>query len=576
MNGNIYSALEEIAVNKEMIKEKTTTDYWQSMEYETAEIKGKLLLAGELTNPKEELVLCPKLKGWHKIYIAFLDLAHEARSRIYIRLSDENVFHSIRSSRASKPGQWASYEYIEEVFWRCVDLSENDIIIKKPNLCEKFSTGIAWIRCVAMTQEEIEAYKHDRGTMDYKQGHFHYDEDSNIDEAHETIQDTLVKFACLKDADAKICSVEFMDSYDNNDTATITPIRIEDREYAVGNKKVYSMKREVHKARIELLHTYGIKAYAAYRMSIANFQTPSKCLAQLDFVKNHPEFYCRTREGNIVKVCSYAYKEVQDYVIGAFKEALSYGFDGVSLLYQRGIHIGFELPVLEAFYKRYPEIDAQRLPVADKRLNGIWREIMTDFMKRLTAELDEFAGRHIPINIITDYSPQTSYNYGLDIEEWSRLGIIDSICQDNMETFEELEGCMKEDGMIDMNKYKEKMAVRPIVRRYHHNLLEKTVKGAKSYSEIAEKYDVEFFGGMPWATAQPEINIQFRNALRDVGVTKFSAFNFCHSSWDMPACHILSKMCHEEIREEDWKPSFYRVLSLDESNIGTYNPNWRG
>lgn len=575
MDGIVYSNLEEIAVNKEMIKPETTTDYWQSMEYETAEIKGKLLLAGELTNPKEELVLSTKLKGWYKIYIAFLDISF-AGSRIYIRLSDDPAFYSVRTSRVKKPNQWASYEYIEEVCWRYADLSENDIIIKKPNLSEKFSTGIAWIRCVAMTQEEIEAYKHDRKETGYKQGHVHYDEDSNVDEQAETVEDTLVKFACLKDTDVKMCSVEFIASYDNIDTTMVTPVSVGDVAYAAGNKKVYSKKHEVHKARIELLHGYGIKAYAAYRMSIANFQTPSKCLMQLNFVRKHPEFYCRTREGNIVKVCSYAYREVQDYVIAAFKDALSYGFDGISLIYQRGIHIGFETPVLDAFHKRYPEIDAQRLPVTDKRLNGIWREIMTDFMKRLTKELDEFAGRHIPVNIITDYSPQTSYHYGLDIEEWSRLGIIDSICQDNMETFEELEGCMKEDDTIDMDKYKEKIAVRAIVRRRFGNNLEKTVEGAKSYLEIAKKYGVEFFGGMPGTTARLEEIIQFRNALRDVGVTNFSVFNFCHFAWDLPACHILSQMCHEEIRVEDWKPGFYRVFSLDESNIGTYNPNWRG
>ena len=70
-------------------------------------------------------------------------------------------------------------------------------------------------------------------------------------------------------------------------------------------------------------------------------------------------------------------------------DAVAYGFDGVSLIYHRGTHIGFEQPVLDRFHALYPNIDPQRLGVAGGSYGGImtnWTVTHTDRFKAAVAQ----------------------------------------------------------------------------------------------------------------------------------------------------------------------------------------------
>ena len=577
MKEYIFSDLQKICTCKERISNRPRVDCWQYMDYQTASVSGRLLLAGEECKP-QEVEMSIGLHGWYKIYIAYVDMFYpsDEKTRILIKLSDEVIYHDIRSSRYVKPRHWMPYEYVEENFWKCAYLTGQSILLKKPDIWHPFVTAIAWIRCVEMTAEEVRQYEKDIANTSCRHCHVHYDNDDCAEGEVSTIQDTLTRLACLQNSDAKFCSIELSCLYDLVDLQGRVSLTTEDKAMLSGTTKMLQRIQEINKAKIELLHSYGIRAYAAYRMSLGNFQVPYNCLAQLRFVQDHPQFFCRTREGDVVKVCSYAYRDVQDYMIEMLKGFVSEGFDGVSLIYHRGIHLGFEQPVLDTFAEKYPGIDPCRLPFSDERLNGVWRELMTGFMKRLREELDHVSGRHVYINVIMDFSPKTSYDMGLDAAEWACLGLVDSICQGDMETFENLEGCLLDDGTIDMEKYKKKIKRERVVERFHSNDLEKTKQGAKQYQKITDEYGVEFYGGMPYPNVQPECYLKYKEALKELGVTGYSIFNFIHSTWDLPSCHVLTKLCHDRIPEEERIPAFYRVISLDGSNIGTYNPNWRG
>ena len=55
----------------------------------------------------------------------------------------------------------------------------------------------------------------------------------------------------------------------------------------------------------------------------------------MKFVDDNPQFCSRTRTGTRVDACSYAYPEVQDFIINRFENIVKYGFDGISLIFHR-------------------------------------------------------------------------------------------------------------------------------------------------------------------------------------------------------------------------------------------------
>ena len=72
MDPIIFSNLNEIASQSELLCEKTTQNQWQVMPYATGDVEGNLLVAGAQTEP-QDITLQLGLSGWHKIYIAMID-----------------------------------------------------------------------------------------------------------------------------------------------------------------------------------------------------------------------------------------------------------------------------------------------------------------------------------------------------------------------------------------------------------------------------------------------------------------------------------------------------------------------
>jgi len=267
---------------------------------------------------------------------------------------------------------------------------------------------------------------------------------------------------------------------------------------------------------------------------------------------------------------------VQDYTIRQFKAALQFGFDGISMLFHRGNFIGFEQPVLDRFVRLYPGVDPCRLPVSDERLHGVWCGIKTEFITRLKQELTDFAGKKLIFHTIVETTPVSAKNFGVDIEEWARLGLIDSFCHETMETREDLTDCISQDGLIDLAAYRKALTLRPVILRdFNNTVLEKALEGAKAYQQIADKYHVDFYGVIlnnPFCRRY----IESRDEMRKLGVRNFSFFNYTHIASDLTQFHIVSKLGHDTVLEQPAKPKYFRTVSLDDRYIGTYEPNWRG
>ena len=572
MKSCIFSDLSAITENKEVIKNEISTDCWQMLDYEINGICGKMLVAGEETYP-QPVILDPKLKGWHRIYISMVNIGFV--NRLNIKLTSDKTFASVYTPKESTPSRWAPYEYAQEFFWKCANMNSEKIFLRKPCVYAKNGACVSWLRFEEMSEAEIEEYKAYVNAPKFKNAHYHFDGNEHTMEELNSANDSLIRLSNVDNSDAEICSLEFTSDYDIEDTTLTVMYASTPKSFEKGDLKFRENKKEYYKEVLSYLHGMDIKALAAYRMSLARFGLDDIERIQIGFVGKHPEYYCRTRNGKALNICSYAYPEVWDYVISGFKEMLSYGYDGISLILHRGIMINFEAPVLERFAELYGNEDPRTLPISDSRLNGVWCEFMTEFMSKLRREVDSFAGRRVWINIITDFSPETAKNLGVDIETWAQKGLIDSICQDTMELYEDVSDCMCDD-RIDIEKYSAKLKTTEVIRRYHGYDLSKIVNGAKKYFEIAEKYNVKFYGGIfSWHT-RPEAVLENQRALKQIGIDNFSVFNYVHLSVHQPLHHSLAHICHDEINKEYCIVNNFRVQSIGDMDISLYNPNWRG
>jgi len=569
MEGIVFNNLYEKVVEKDRISNRMTPDLWYRMPYQIENLEGELLLAGELTKP-QPLTIKPELSGWYKIYICFVNMRSD--NHVYFKLTDDLAYDGIKTVGFDSPRTWCATEFAEEVYWKCADLTGQDIAMVKPDCGQRNAASVAWLRFVPMTEEEVAEYKAYRDCKDTRCVHFHFDEDTNLEDTVDSLYGLLTREAKLPNTDVETCTFEISFDYDGVYDANYTPIRIVDDVWNKKDLKFQPNKELAYMERIKLLHDADIKAYAGNRMSVASFHVPYSLNSwRIQFADKHPELYCKMRDGHAINVCSYAYRQTRDYVINNFKKYAQYGFDGFTLIFIRGLHIGFEQPVVERFKELYPDVDPFTLPVTDERLNGVWCEFMTTFMRELKEALPDK-----DINVLTHYDPQSSKHAGLDVEQWAKEGLITSICQGHMEIYEVLDDCLDTNGFIDVDKYKAVNLKKQTIKRTVVDAVDKVVYGVGEYKKICDKYGIDFYAVMPWPhTGHYTKRREYADNLRAAGAEKFFSWNANQVVWNLPSYHVQSTLGHKKLFTEELK-NFYKVISLDGNYIAGFNANWKG
>ena len=588
MDPIIFSNLNEIASQPELLCEKTTQNQWQVMPYATGDVEGNLLVAGAQTEP-QDITLQLGLSGWHKIYIAMIDM--RSANYLHMKLTDDAYFQGIHiphepyTGEGSRWGeyQWGAEEFAEEFFWKCADLTGQDIILSKPLSPTPNIACLLWVKCVPMTEAEVTTYHSYHDTRTTACVHGHIDQDSNGLDPTIQPEKLLIKEGPLVGTDVNEASLEISFDYTTDPALRdhlplcLTPTH---QNYQQGYALFHQIKEQATAKRVSFLHENGIAVYAANRMSVCRFQAPYSNAYHTNhvFAESHPQYYCKMRNGATLKVCSYAYDEVQDYMVSQLVGFMDYGFDGVSLIFHRGAHIGFEEPVIRRFAELYPGVDPFVLPAADERLNGVWSDFMTTFMRKLRNALDAASDRHLKINVITDYTPATSKLFGLDVERWAKEHLIDQVLQTIMETFEDLDGCLNPDGTIDMVRYNEKLKKDYIIKRSCPLAdTQRIIKGFREYQAICEPYGIELYGAFPWEYAVgAEYYPKIIDEMHKAGIRKFFNWDINHAMIDLPEYHARSMAGHREIDPDTYRLNRYRILSLDGSDMSAFNPNWRG
>ena len=576
----IFNCLDKLVVEKDRLSTCKSKDCWRTVSYETGEVQGTLLTAGVDAFP-QDITLRLDLTGWHKIYVCLINLS--ADNTVMLKLSNDPAFCRFRSPFKGAKHHWQRYEMVDEFLWKCADLTEQDIILAKVPGMQPHVSSLVWLKCVPMSDEEVAQHKAYHNTKATRCVHGHVDPDSRGQLYTTQVDKHLCKEWPLCETDIGELSMEISMDYDTRYDADTSgmPITADDSSgYEKGLIIFRECRDEVFRSRIKLLHEHGISVYATNRMEVASFQFPvENAFFALRFSEENPQYYTVMRDGSTVKVCSYAYPEVQDYVIGNLLHFLkNYDFDGLTLLFHRGLHVAFEEPVVRRFKELYPDVDPFTLPTSDDRLNGVWRNIMTEFMRKLRKAATAEISRPVKINVVVDYHPQSCFRFGLDTEQWAKEGLIDSILQGNMSVTERLDGCLKEDGTIDLQLYKKRLKEDYVITRYMlGNHTEEAIEGFIPYKERCEKYGVKCYIAFNWEhRTDPKDFPEIIQKMKEAGAENFFMFNMNHAMDDMPEFHSFCMAGHDIIDPETYQVNRYRVLSLDGSNISAFNPNWRG
>ncbi len=452
----IFSNLGDICCPAASISKYRVKNKWCSYNYETNKISGTMLVSVSGSSAAD-VVISPKASGWYKIFVGLYGF-YCRETEINMKLSDDLAFSSLSPCLECK----YSEHFVEDVFWRCADMTGQDIIIGKHLLNNDKDACIAWVRLVPMTDKEINDYTEDNARSDTKRLYLANDMHNKL--CFEDMSDKkawLSVVEAYKNTDAEWLAIEDLylnqGKLDNCSFEDFAFANAHDRNFYGQFEKNYDS--DVLKLIVARGHEFGIKMAVSLRVAFWGAEYPCDLhYFEKPFGKQHPEYRCIDRDGDVTEYFSFAYTQVQDYIIEQFVNAAKSGCDAIQPLFSRGWpFILFEEPFLTLFSERYGE-DARVLPLDDPRTVELKCEIMTAFMRRLRKRIDEVSNdKRIEIHAKVLFSVYDNRLVGLDLEAWAREGLVDRIISDQRRIREVLDDSVWQDDSqekIDLTKYK--------------------------------------------------------------------------------------------------------------------------
>lgn len=429
---------------------------------------GPMLLTGKVTGSKgaekewgvtpgdrfvhyrvPTLVVDPKVKGWHKIYVGLLHEPTDPFARLFARLTREPYPEYLQAPDRPK-------SKAPETYWKAADLTGQKIHLEQPPAPTSFPgygwyAGITHIRLVPMTDAEVAAAKqeielppHERrlfGMLDYTDEVFWW----GTLETEEDIR--AIVYRHRETGFGRIYWRAWGSHLDNSLSIPAAAPRWTDedekrwcaqKKCKVGWMPYISITKKFDPLKVAV--EYGAKndcevhAWVRFtnlnREPYANFwHDNKKFLAQMLAVNIEPGTGKRTpikpyKMKPYARVLSMAYPEVRAFYISFFKQLASTGTKGIMIDLLRHPPIaGYEPIVTEAFQQKYGkdmrELDVFSDPLVNEHLSGYLRTFLVDLRKEI--------GKDIEISV-RSRGPD---GFALRGKEWIAEGLIDSIVDGN-------------------------------------------------------------------------------------------------------------------------------------------------
>jgi hypothetical protein len=599
MRQEIYlTDLGKLANPQEHAASIRVTDKWEVVPYETSERSGTLLAAVKNVKP-DPVTFTLGLTGWYRIYVCLPGYGSFGSYAINLQLTNDKSYAQLCPS-----GQ--AHGKFEEIYWKSADLTGQDITLSK------FKTGIdhdamlAWLRFVPMSDDEIAAYKHDQQRRDTKRIYATHDMHGHL---YLYDPQKAADWYCIvenyRDSDVASFSMENVMIFDG-DPAAGDPdnqgyYRPGDRNVQKGLKPNLTfglLNNLVHYG-----HDMGLEMYLSMRMGAWGIEFPyDQMYFANKFANEHPELRCFDRLGAPAEAMSYLYPEVQDYLIDIFAKMAETDCDGVEMIFTRGVpYVLYEQPFIDLFRSRYGDLDPRRLPIADKRVHGLFCEVMTGFVARLRKRLDDVraACNKKPVKLIARVhaSIENGRLVGIDVAEWARQKLIDVIVSYPMFIAENMDADVwadEERTLLDLDKYRQFVQTSPaapVIRQgnFDYEDVTELIKQHHNGDPLTEEERIAsfkalglpvFFEILPRQMPTEEYK---RRALRlyergAEGISLWDTYNRVpnRQQWTM-----VRRLGHKDelAQYSSGEGDLYRyipVLRINGQNISLYKPMWGG
>lgn len=535
---------------------------WRAIDYESERFNGTMLYAPKGVKP-EAVTVDPALKGWHRVYVATFATGHDRTARLQLRLQGDGSPSLFRSGEIWDA--WTPGEKGEEVFWKCADLTGKRVTVGKASA--EGEIGLMWLRFEPMTADEIAAAKAEFADPSNRRLHAHCD----MEWMHYRYDDRLTP--------DERCGV--IDAFAQSDVG-IASLEIWDH--------TLEANRDFYRECVRRAERYGVRVYAAYRMSECRLVLP--WLFELPYANEHPEFHCRDRDGEAVTSVSYAFPEVGAHEVERVTGLLDLGFHGVSPILHRGVQLLWEKPLVDRFRAKHPDLDPRTLSLDDPRLAEIRCALVTEnFMRPLRRRLDAFAAERgcgrLHVNPIVPCTIADCRRQGLDVEGWVREGLVDSVVFGMMRIWEDEDRFRDESkpGFLSVEKYSacKRSGENPVRRAHGNKLLETFAEEAARNVRLSRETGVRFYYDLHWeGTILPE-KIAARAArlygAGAEGLSLWDCFELRVSNRD--EWFVTSRLGHKgELesmpKENEGYRKLFRILKIDGISISSYHPNWIG
>ena len=439
---------------------------WFTIAYETKDgIRGYMLARSTRTRAGD-VRLNLASAGWKAMYLGvFLGGASREELLIRLKLSGERSFDLIGPSalgyRRLPSGNMAgpspipgSRNGIEEFFWKAADVEGQELIISPvrsslPTVCH-----LAFVRLVAMTDQECAEYQRAFGSSETRVLAAEMDGQGPFLRGVRTEAELQEVFEPLRDTDVKKL---FLGTGGLGAGQMLYPTKVGDvfgqglTDFPDDQGKRFTeslhgfLRRGIDPLRVAVdsVHSLGVDIYLGFRMGTMAMIGPSWIGpdSSVPFWKRHAEWRCRDREGSTIPRLSMAYPEVRRFYVQLFEELAAYGVEGMQLIYiRRPPFVLFEPPVVDSFRREYG-IDPRELQddpqrrigfyTGDERLERHWGGYVTTFMRELSGALDRYrrpdGGR---MQILANVMHDEPYNRagGMDVAAWVREGLVDILC----------------------------------------------------------------------------------------------------------------------------------------------------
>lgn len=457
----LFSDLGGLCTPQENISSIRNLSTWNSVPYETANVTGTMLLSMQNSRP-QNVELAPKLTGWYRIFVGIGAYGISAEDTlntnvVNMKLTRDGAFMHLAPSGHSG----YAYHAVQESFWRCADMTGQNVEIAKHPYGAPTDAMLAWVRFVPMEQDEVDAHLADLGRTDTKRIYATNDMHGmlgnyglrNADDWHTTVQEYV-------ESDVEWLSVE--------------NITIFDGEPSTGSAETFAFSRpcdEIIQERLKKDFTpemltdlaaygkkQGIKMCVSMRMGAWGLEFPYDQMYFVNaFAEAHQELRCVDRDGSPIDALSYMYEPVQEYILNQFVTMAGTGCDAVEMIFSRGVpYVLFEQPFVDRFLKEYGE-DPRYLPLDDARVTEARCQVVTELVRKLRARLDEVYGAgKVRLHARAQFSIWDCRHVGVDLETWAKEGLIHAVISYPQRIRELLEGDVWQDDnkeRLDLEKY---------------------------------------------------------------------------------------------------------------------------